>query len=210
MSPINEPYILTVEQAVEVLRSGGVIALPTDTVYGVAASLEHPAAVERLFSIKGRDAAKAIPLLVSEPAMLATLATHVRERANVLAERLWPGALTLVVTASANVPVVVRRGLPTVGVRMPDSTIALEIIRVAGGVLAVTSANPSGEPETRSAGEVRTRLGDRIDGVVDGGPSPKDRPSTVVDVSGDEICILRHGAVSEERIREILREAGQV
>jgi L-threonylcarbamoyladenylate synthase len=200
----HDPFILDVSEAVALLRAGGVIAIPTDTVYGIAALFDHGDAVERLFAIKGRETTKAIPLLVSEPAILDRLAATVPAAARTLSEQVWPGPLTIVVLASALVPEVVRRGLPTVGVRMPDDPLALEIIRESGGVLAVTSANPSGEPEARSVNEVRARLGGLIDGVVDGGPSPMSQPSTVVDMSGDAMRILRAGALDAARIDAIL------
>lgn len=201
--------ILSSEQAIDRLRSGGVVAIPTDTVYGIAASLEHPSAIERLYEIKGRATTKAIPLLVSDPTMLTTLSAELDRRSLALVEQLWPGALTVVLRASAHVPNVVRRGLSTVGVRMPDHPVALEIIRGVGGVLAVTSANPSGEPESSSVAEVRASLGTRIDGVVDGDPLPTSRPSTVVDISGADVRVLRVGAIPTDRIRALTGEAGQ-
>lgn len=209
MRAAGDPYILNITEAVALLRSGGVIALPTDTVYGIAASLDHPTAIERLFEIKGRELTKAIPLLVSNSLTLDELAEAPDERVQRLVRWLWPGALTVVVRASSRVPNGIRRGLPTVGVRMPNHASMLEVIERAGGVLAVTSANVSGEREALSAAQVRERLGDLIDGVVDGGPSPGNQPSTVVDFTADCVRILREGALSSDAIFSILREAGQ-
>jgi len=205
---IVEPdaYILSVEQAVARLLSGGVVALPTDTVYGIAVDYRCARAVERLFAIKGRDAAKPIPLLISDLEKLAALATGVDHRALALVERLWPGALTVIVGASDSVPDAIRRGQSTVGVRMPDCAITLQIIAEVGGVLAVTSANRSGESEARSAEEVRQSLGNLVDGVIDGGRSPQSQPSSVVDLSGDSVLILREGTIPATRIHAILRE----
>jgi L-threonylcarbamoyladenylate synthase len=143
-------------------------------------------------------------LLVSDSELLARLSHHVDPWVATLTAQFWPGALTVVVNATDRVPDVVRRGLDTVGVRMPDDELALAIIQAAGGVLAVTSANPSGEPEARSAMEVWERLGGVIDGVVDGGQSPGAKPSTVVDVSGSAIRVLRDGVISGERIMAAL------
>lgn len=191
------------ERAVASLRVGEVIALPTDTVYGIGASLDHPEAIERIFAIKGREETKAIPLLVSDPGQLARLSEASNPVAEALADAYWPGGLTIVVRASALVPPVVRRGLPTVGVRMPDDRLALAVIAAAGGVLAVTSANRSGEREARSAAEVRAALGDEVACVVDGGPSPIGVASTVVDVTGPEPVILRQGAIAADEIAAV-------
>jgi L-threonylcarbamoyladenylate synthase len=192
--------------AVAELNRGGVIAMPTDTVYGLAASLDHPDAIERIFSIKGRSGTKAIPILVSSLAAFERLSRWPGESAMRLARALWPGAVTIVVEASDAVPNAVRRDGTSVGIRMPASADALEIIERAGGALAVTSANRSGSPEARSADEVRERLGGRLDLVVDGGASPDQRPSTVVDATRDAVHILRSGAIPAWRIDAALAD----
>jgi L-threonylcarbamoyladenylate synthase len=193
-----------IARAVEVLRQGGVIAMPTDTVYGLAAALDHPEAIERIFSVKGRSGTKAVPVLVSSLAAFERLARRPGRLALRLAERLWPGALTIVVEASDAVPAAVRRDGMTVGVRMPASADALELIERAGGALAVTSANRSGDREARSADEVREWLGSRLDLIVDGGQSPDPRPSTVIDACREPVRILRIGAVPSWRIDAVL------
>ena len=196
--------VIQIEEAVAALHNGQVIAIPTDTVYGLAASLEHPAAIEALFAIKGRAATKAIPVLVDDVARVQEYALDVPPGALELAAAFWPGAMTRVVQASGNVPHAIHQGSGTVGLRMPDSDIALAVISAAGGGLAVTSANLSGEPEARSAGEVYAALGDRVGVVVDGGPSPGGKPSTVVDLTGRAIRILRQGAITEDEIRRVI------
>jgi L-threonylcarbamoyladenylate synthase len=198
-----------IARAVELLRRGGVVAIPTDTVYGLAASVDHPLAVERLFSIKGRSGTKAIPILISDVAAFERLTTELTPAARRLAEAYWPGALTIVVEASNAVPETVRRDGATVGVRMPDNTDALAIIAAAGGALAVTSANRSGGAEARSADEVRIKLGNRVDFVVDGGASGASAPSTVVDATRDEIRVLRHGAVESWRLMATLQDSDE-
>lgn len=197
-----------IEQAVEVLRRGGVVAIPTDTVYGLAASLEHPLAVERIFSIKGRSGTKAIPVLISDLDALDRLTCDLSDAARRLAERHWPGGLTIVVDASDAVPDAVRRDGTTVGVRMPNSADALAIIAASGGALAVTSANRSGGVEARSADEVRNKLGNRVDFVVDGGSTDSAPPSTVVDATRDEIRVLRQGTVGASDLFASLRDNG--
>ena len=195
-----------IARAVDLLRRGGVVALPTDTVYGLAASLDHPLAVERLFSIKGRSGTKAIPVLISDIAAFERLTDDLTPTARRLAESYWPGALTIVVSASDAVPESVRRDGSTVGIRMPDSADALAIIAAAGGALAVTSANRSGGAEARSADEVRIKLGNRVDFVVDGGATREASPSTVVDVTRDQLRVLRQGAVESWRLATTLQD----
>jgi L-threonylcarbamoyladenylate synthase len=193
-----------IAQAAEILWSGGVIALPTDTVYGIGASIEHPEAVERLFSLKRRAGTKAIPILVDSPEQLRRLAAHLPQAAQQLAGRFWPGALTIVVEASDEVPEVILRGGTTVGLRMPASADALALIRAAGGALAVTSANLSGDIEARSAAEARAVFRDGVDYILDGGPAPLLQPSTVVDVTRDPPRVLRAGALSPWEITAVL------
>lgn len=187
-----------IRQAAAHLDAGRVIAIPTDTVYGLAASLEHPQSLDEIYAIKGRDAGKALPVLLDGPESIDRWAVDVPESARRLAEKFWPGALTIVVKASPEVPFGVHRGAGTVGLRVPDSDIARAVIAGAGGGLAVTSANLSGRSEARSAAEVRGSLGDRLAMVIDGGPSPDGVPSTVVDLTGPDIRILRQGAISSD------------
>jgi L-threonylcarbamoyladenylate synthase len=198
-----------ITRAVDILRRGGVVAIPTDTVYGLAASVDHPLAVERLFSIKGRSGTKAIPVLISSIDAFDRLTTELTPAARRLAEAYWPGALTIVVEASDAVPESVRRDGATVGIRMPANADALAIISAAGGALAVTSANRSGSAEARSADEVRMKLGNRVDFVVDGGVSGAAAPSTVVDATGVDIRVLRHGAVDSWRLTATLQDSSE-
>lgn len=193
-----------IHRAVQVVRDGGVIVFPTDTVYGLAAAIDRPAAIERVYAIKGRAETKPLPVLISRPDEIRRLASTVPAAATQLAMRFWPGPLTIVVPASERVPLDVRRGVATVGLRIPNSQVALRIIEGAGGALAVTSANRSGEPETTTADEVCASVGGLVDVVVDGGRTPGSTPSTVVDVSGATVTVLRHGVLSEALIRAAL------
>ncbi|MBI2776365.1 MAG: threonylcarbamoyl-AMP synthase [Chloroflexi bacterium] len=191
--------------AIAVLRAGGVVALPTDTVYGIAVALETPGGIERLFAVKRRPPEKGIALLLAE----AEQAYRFGERtaaAAALATAFWPGPLTLVLRARTDValPEVLRGGAPTVGVRLPDHAtpraLAAEL-----GPLPTTSANLSGAPDALDAAEVVAQLGDALDLVLDGGRTRGAVPSTVVDVTGDEARILRHGAIEDDRIELALR-----
>lgn len=197
-----------VDTAAAVLRAGGVIAMPTDTVYGLAASLDFPQAVERIYAIKGRPPEKAMPILVSNPDELQRLAVRVPRVALLLTERFWPGQLTVVVPAAPAVPEVVLRGGTTVGLRMPNDPVALALIAKSGGALAVTSANRSGEPEARSAAEVIATLGRDIDAVVDGGESPLGAPSTVVDATVCPPVVLRAGSLDPAELVAFLEQCG--
>lgn len=201
---MTTPDATLIQRAAALLNEGKVIAIPTDTVYGLAASLHHPAALEEIYAIKGREAGKALPVLLDGPDAIDRWAVNVSERAIVLAKAFWPGALTIVLDASPDVPEGVHRGAGTVGLRVPDSEIARAIIRAAGGGLAVTSANLSGRTEAKRAEEVRNALGDRLAMVVDGGPSSGGVPSTVVDLTGAELKILRAGAITPDDLDRAL------
>jgi L-threonylcarbamoyladenylate synthase len=203
----NDPVAPTedIERAIAILRQGGVIAVPTDTVYGIAASLDHPAAIERLFTIKGRAGTKAIPVLVSDINAVRRLSTGISDEAERLVEAFWPGGLTVVVEAVPAIPDEVLRDGTTVGLRMPDNADALAVIAGVGGALAVTSANRSGDAEARSAAEVRLALGDRVDFVLDGGPSSNGPASTVVDATQRPVRVLRVGAIDIGRVMAVAR-----
>ena len=192
-----------VRYAADVLRHDGLVAFPTDTVYGVGALVFHEAAVERLYTVKGRSTDKAIAVLVGQPDDLANIAGSLTQSAQQIARRLWPGSLTLVVDRHPNLPRAVST-LPTVGVRQPDHPVVHQLLALTGP-LAVTSANRSGEPNTLTAQEVLAQLDGRIDLVLDGGRVDGGVPSTVVDVTGREPVILRAGPVSVEQILAALR-----
>ena len=182
-------------RAVEVLKAGGLVAFPTDTVYGVAAWPWDDEAVRRLYEAKRRPADMPIPLLISDAGQVKRVAL-LPEGCRPLLNRFWPGGLTLVLTKKASVSDVISPRL-TVAVRMPDLALALDLIREAGGVLAVTSANISGQPSPITAQEVREQMEGRIDLILDGGPCPGGVPSTIIDCSISPPRILRHGAIDE-------------
>ena len=195
----SEPGAIPAAQ--ERLGQGGVVAFPTDTVYGVGVAVQDAKGIARLYAIKGRDSAKAIPVLSAsveelEPVALANAA------AKKLADAFWPGPLTLVLPKQPGLPPELS-ALDTVGVRVPDHPVALALLR-AVGPMAVTSANRSGGPDSLSAAEVVEQLGGRVDLVLDGGRTPGAQPSTVVDLSEDSPRILRQGPISEAEIQAIL------
>jgi L-threonylcarbamoyladenylate synthase len=189
------------ERAEELLRAGELVAFPTDTVYGLGAMLYNAQAIEKLFIVKGRDAAKAIAVLVGDESGLAQVAREMSGFAARLARRFWPGPLTLVVAAHPALPVNLSP-LPTVGVRMPDHPLALALLSRTGP-LAVTSANLSGEPSATTAEDVYAQLKGRIPFILDGGQTPGGLPSTVVDCTGSEWVILRPGPISWQQLVDV-------
>jgi len=194
------------ERALELLWQNEPVAFPTDTVYGVGALVFDSLGIQRLYEIKGRETDKAIPILVGDAADLERVTGGMNPLALRLAERFWPGPLTLVVPRHPQIPEDISPG-PTVGVRMPDHPVALKLLRMAGP-LATTSANRSGEASPRTAQDVLAQLGGRIRLVLDGGTTQGGTPSTVVDCLRAEPVILRPGPISLESLRAALTGEG--
>lgn len=194
------------------LRSGQVAAIPTDTVYGLAAALDRPHAIARLYGLKSRPREKAIPVLLADAAELEKIAAAVPLGARALIDRFWPGALTVVVPALPALPDEVTSdaaGVRTVAVRVPDHQVARDVLAAVGGALAVTSANRSGEPPALDAQAV-LRLGDAApDVVLDGGPAPLRHASTVVLAIGAEIVVLREDAIPASTIAKVAPVASE-
>jgi L-threonylcarbamoyladenylate synthase len=195
-------------EAVDLLRAGMIVAVPTDTVYGIAADLALPDAIERLFAAKRRPPEKAVAVLLADTDQAETLGI-LGPAARALGERFWPGGLTLVlpVRPGAVLPRVLAAGSPTIGVRVPDHDAPRAIAR-AMGPLPTTSANVSGEADARDAQEIATRLGDTVALVIDGGPIHGGPASTVVDCTWDLPVIRREGAIPAELIVATLEAAG--
>ena len=180
--------------AASLLSAGRVIAFPTDTVYGLGAHGFVSRAVEELYALKGRHRQKAIPLLIGDIADLTSVAASVSESAWCLAERFWPGPLTLVLPRAQGLLDVLTAGGPSIAVRLPAHAQALRLIKTVGVALAVTSANLSGQKEAVTAEEVAEAFGDRVPLILDGGRCPGETPSTVVDVTVSPARIRRRGA----------------
>ena len=194
--------------AVEVLRGGGIVALPTDTVYGIAVSLATPGGVERLFHVKQRPPDRAVMLLLDDAGQAAR-AGLITPAAAALAAACWPGGLTVVVPQRPDVrwPAVLTGGSATIGLRVPDHDAPRALARGVGP-LPTTSANRSGVPEASDAAGIVAQLGEAIDLVLDGGPAHGGPASTIVDCAGERPRILRVGAVSADSVAEILAAAG--
>ncbi len=194
--PAEAPGAL--EQALQELRSGGIVAFPTDTVYGLGALVFDDYAVKSLYAAKGRPMEKAIPVLLADADSMESLTDTVPSMARKLAAKFWPGPVTLVVKKNARIPEAVSAS-NTVGLRVPDHETARGLLRMAGP-LAVTSANASGRLSATTAAEVLAQLDGRVPLILDGGPTPGGVPSTVVDCTAQEPVILRAGPVSLEAI----------
>lgn len=191
-----------IPQAMRILENGGLVAFPTDTVYGLGASPTQEKAIKSLYAVKVRQPGKAVPLLVGNLQGLDQVAGEVNKMAARLAAHFWPGALTLVVPRHPGLPALLAPD-PTIGVRMPAHPLALALL-TAAGPLAVTSANLSGAPSAVTAAQVEAQLGGSIPLILDGGQAPGGVASTVVDCTGAEPVILRQGPISLEQIRAAL------
>jgi len=192
-----------IARAVELLRAGGLVAFPTETVYGLGADASNPAAVARIFAAKGRPANHPLIVHLAAADALDEWAAEVPPLALVFAEACWPGPLTMILRRSARVPDAVTGGLETVGLRVPAHPMALELLRAFGGGIAAPSANPFGSVSPTTAQHVRDGLGDRVDLVLDGGPCDVGVESTIVDLTGDVPAILRPGGLPRERLEAI-------
>ncbi len=190
--------------AVRLLRAGKVIAFPTDTVYGVGANGFDANAIEQLFVVKSRERGKAIPYLLAKPGDLKLVAREIPRAAQLLAEKFWPGALTLVVPATNRVPKILIAGGESVAVRVPNHPTTRTLIDSLGVPLAATSANISGESDPANAPEVMAQLNGRIPLILDGGATKGNLPSTVVDVTQDPPRILRVGVIGREQIEQVI------
>jgi L-threonylcarbamoyladenylate synthase len=190
------PDLGVMRQAAHVLKAGGLVAFPTETFYGLGAAAFDAAAARRVFEAKGRPASMPLLLLVDSRAMAAAVAADIPARAAELMERHWPGALTLVVRATARVPEEVTAGTGTVGLRVPAHPVARALVRALGEPVTAPSANPTGAPPPATADAVCAYFQSGVDLVLDAGATPGGAPSTVVDVTQDPPRVIRQGAVT--------------
>ncbi|MER7921399.1 MULTISPECIES: L-threonylcarbamoyladenylate synthase [unclassified Streptomyces] len=193
-----------IEQAAGVLRAGGLVALPTETVYGLGADAEDPAAVARIFQVKGRPPTHPLIVHIGHADLLDEWVEDVPAAARLLAEHLWPGPLTLVLRRGRRVPLEATGGLDTVAVRVPDHPVALALLDAFGGGVTAPSANRFGSVSPTTTDHVRAELGDAVDFVLEGGPCAVGVESTIVDVTGDTPSILRPGGVTREELEAVV------
>jgi len=199
---LNDPGVF--RQAADIIQKGGVIAFPTDTVYGIGVSAFDGKAIDKIYEVKGRPHIKAVPILLGDAVDLDQISLPLTPAVLRIISKFWPGALTLVLPASPGLPKNLSP-TPTVGARIPNLDQIRNLLR-ATGPLAATSANLSGEPSAQTAGEVLQQLDGRIDLILDGGTVQGGQASTVLDCSGGNLKILREGPISLESILRELKE----
>ena len=193
-----------IDLALRLLQDGGVVAIPTDTLYGLAADALNPVAIEKVFAIKERPEGLALPVLLADPEQLHQVADVVPDQLRAVAEAFWPGAMTLIIKRKRSLPPRLTAGNPTVAVRVPDHPVPRELARGLGRPITGTSANISGAADPKTLGELRKQVGDRVDLLVASGPVPAGSASTIVDLSGDGPRLIREGAVPFEKIAALL------
>ncbi len=184
-----------------IIQSGGVLVYPTDTFYGLGADPRNRAAVQRLFSLKGRQGDRPILLLIADASDVGQWAAEIPVLAESLMNRFWPGPLTLVFRAREDVLPELTAGTGTIGLRVPGNPLTRDLLRYLGCALTGTSANLTGRPEPRSA-DGAAAIGGFVDAILDGGPSGSDKPSTVIDVSTGSLRVIREGAIPAREAAE--------
>lgn len=201
---LKSDHPVALQHALDILCNGGLVAFPTDTVYGLAALPAKSEYIERLFTVKGREATRAIAILISASEQLDDISISPNLSAKKLASRFWPGPLTLIVPRHPSLPEILSPNM-TIGVRVPDHEFALHLLSMTGP-LGVTSANISGQENTTTADEVLMQLDGRIHLLIDGGKTPGSVPSTVVDCTSPEPVILRSGPISLSDIQQAIHD----
>ncbi len=202
VSRLQMEYVL--EYSVRLILSGKVIAFPTDTFYGLGADPFNLAAVTEIFRIKGRSSDRPIPLLVASLDQAADLIADPPQLFFTLAKKFWPGPLTMVVPASRQIPLKITANTGRVGIRWPRSPLAEALITALGRPVTGTSANLSEHPACATAGEVEQQIGGSLPLILDGGSTAGGQPSTVVDLRGDNVRILRPGGITESDLKDFL------
>ena len=188
------------------IARGGVFAIPTDTLYGLAADAANPQALERVYEIKGRPASMPLPVLVADWQQTAAVAAASGETlaiAETLAERYWPGSLTLVLPARPDLPARLTAGRSTIAVRMPDHAVPLALAASLGRPITGTSANPSGDADITDPQDLQRLLGGLVDGIIVAGPPPRGAASTIVAVSDADLTLLRAGDLPLDELRQV-------
>jgi L-threonylcarbamoyladenylate synthase len=202
----DNPDRTAIAEAVETIRTGGLVIFPTETVYGLGADVGSPDAIDRVFLAKDRGRRHSLPIQIADATLLDTVTSGLTHKASVLARRFWPGPMTLVVPRGHNISPLVTGGKETVGVRVPAHPVALWLLRELGSPMIATSANLSGEPAPTCAAAAIDQIGEHVSLVLDAGHTSVGIASTVVDVTVDPPVILREGSIAESDIRKVLKE----
>jgi L-threonylcarbamoyladenylate synthase len=203
INPLNPEEDL-IGRAAHILKSGGVIGYPTETVYGIGCNIFRPDAVSRIYKIKKREQDKAFILIAADPLQVRDTVAEIPETAERLMENFWPGPLTIVFKASLNLLQTEFRRVKTIAIRIPDCTICLALLKNCGFPIVSTSANHSGQPAATTTQEVISLFNNDLDLIIDGGKTPSNIPSTVVDVTRNPVKIVREGAISKLEINTVL------
>lgn len=207
---MKEPEIISIShpsainRAVTLVKSGGLIAFPTDTVYGIGVSAFQAPAIEKIYNVKGRSTLKAIPILLGDPEIARQITPALSPTVEALIGKFWPGPLTLVLPLLSTLPENLSP-TPTIGLRIPDHKFTLALLKETGP-LAATSANLSGKPSALTPEEVLSQLGSSVDLILDGGRSPGGIASTVLDCTTEKPTVLRKGPLSWEEIQDVLND----
>ena len=195
-----------IKTAVNTLNMGGIIAYPTETFYALGAKYDDEAALMRLYKIKERPIEKALPLIIHTQTLLSLLTSSKTNTAKILMKKFWPGPLTLVFSGKDSLSNYITAGTASVAVRIPGKSFALLFSRAMNVPITATSANPSGMPPAQDANTVLRYFGKKIDLIIDGGKTPGGLPSTIVDVTGEKIIILREGIIPKEKVISALKD----
>ena len=202
----ENPDPAAMSYAADFIRRGELVAIPTDTFYGIAADPFNLAAVDQIYRVKGRPEARALPILVNTVSQALTLSRDVPFTFLKLAAKFWPGPLTLLVQASTGVPLKVTAHTGNVAMRWPKSAIVSSLIDLLKSPVTGTSGNISGQPACATAEQLLEQLGDRLPLIIDAGETPGNLPSTIVKLDDDDWAVMREGVIAEEEIRAALEE----
>jgi len=200
----DRPREETIKEAAKIIKDGGLVAFPTETVYGLGTDALNEEAVRRIFKVKGRSFNKPLSILIGRKEDLRQYVQEISKSAQVLIERFWPGPLTLILRASLLIPDIIKGENNTIGIRMPNCRVALEIVKTSGVPLACPSANLSGRPSPTKAEEVIKDLGEKIDLILDGRETKIGVESTVLDLTTSPPTMVREGALKREEIEEVV------
>jgi L-threonylcarbamoyladenylate synthase len=196
-------YIQQIKEAASILKKGGIVAFPTDTVYGLGAMANNSTAVRRIFDVKRRPLTQPLPLLLGNISQADEATIHIPDTTRRLMNAFWPGALTIVLKKAAWIPSIITAGGDTIAVRVPDFALTLALIESVGIPLVGTSANLSGRPSPKTASEVKAQLGSRVDYILDGGATPLGKESTIVDATVEPPRLIREGAISRGDLEKV-------
>lgn len=200
----DSPDPMVLQEAITILQQGGVVAYPTDTVYGLAVDTMNPQAIARLYAVKQRPMAKALPVIIGSLAHLSLVVTRLSPSAERLITAFWPGPLTLLMTPRTHMPSLLLGDSRCIGVRWPHSPLSQQLACGLGRAITATSANLAGAPVACTAAEVAAQLTPRVDLILDGGPTPSSEVSTVLDVTVEPPCLHRAGKICSEALESVL------